>query len=71
MLYAAIVASDERAAVTMTAAAARPRWELRIEDDGALTAVLTGSDPPIAVSGESLASLRKQIGKIRARPLTR
>ena len=51
----------------MTAAAAQPLWELRVEDDGALTAVLTGSDPAIAVSGENLASLRKQIARIGPR----
>ena len=39
----------------------RPRWQLCVEEDGQLTAVLTGSEPPITVSGESLASLRRQM----------
>ena len=55
----------------MTAAAAQPQWELQVEEDGNLTAVLTGSDPPVTVSGESLASLRKQISKTMPRARTR
>ncbi len=55
----------------MTAAAAQPQWELRVEADGILTAVLTGSDPPVTVSGESLASLRKQIRQTTPRRRTR
>jgi hypothetical protein len=32
-----------------------------VEPDGRLTAVLTGTYPPLTVSGDDLASLRKQI----------
>jgi hypothetical protein len=67
VLYTRAVASDERATATMTATAAQPQWELRVEEDGNLTAVLTGSDPPVTVSGESLSSLRKQITKTMLR----
>ena len=38
-----------------------PHWELRVDGQGRLTAVLTGSEPPISVTGDSLANLRKQI----------
>ena len=39
----------------------KPRWHLCVEEDGQLTAVLTGSLPWITVSGDSLASLRRQM----------
>jgi hypothetical protein len=71
VLYHLAMASDERAATTMTVAAAQPQWELQVEADGNLTALLTGSDPPVTVSGESLASLRKQIREMMPRGRTR
>ena len=42
-------------------APAAPHWDLRVEPDGRLTAVLTGTNPPLTVTGDDLASLRKQI----------
>ncbi len=46
-----------------------PRWELRVEADGRLTAVLTGTSPPLTVTGDDLASLRKQIKVIVMRAM--
>ncbi|HEY3904656.1 MAG TPA: hypothetical protein VGM14_12175 [Streptosporangiaceae bacterium] len=37
-----------------------PRWQLRIEPDGTLAAETTGYSPPHTVTGETLASLRRQ-----------
>jgi hypothetical protein len=62
VLYILRAASDEHAP---------PQWELRVEENGDLTAVLTGSDPLVTVSGESLASLRKQISETVAWRRTR
>ncbi|GEM_PF-1696559 len=50
-------------------APAVPRWEIQARDDGRLTARLTGSDPPIAVSGGTPASLREQIRDTMLRAL--
>jgi hypothetical protein len=49
--------------------AGTPRWHLCAEEDGQLTAVLTGSEPPVTVSGASLASLRRQIRNAMIRGL--
>ncbi len=46
-----------------------PRWDLRVEPDGRLTAVLTGTNPPLTVTGDDLASLRKQIRTIVMRAM--
>src|SRR5580658_4072931 len=46
-----------------------PRWDLRVEPDGRLTAVLTGTNPPLTVSADDLISLRKQIKIIVMRAL--
>jgi hypothetical protein len=46
-----------------------PHWDLRVDGDGRLTAVLTGSEPPITVTGDSLANLRKQIKVVVLRGL--
>ena len=48
---------------------ARPRWQLCVAEDGQLKAVLTGSEPLITVSGDSLASLRKQMRNAMLRGL--
>ena len=45
------------------------RWRLRVEEDGQLTAMLADAEPPLTVSGESLASLRKQIREVTLRGL--
>ncbi len=48
--------------------AVRPhRWDLRVERDGSLTAFVLDADPPITVSGDSLASLHKQ-ARVMMRP---
>ena len=49
--------------------AGTPRWHLCVEEDGQLTAVLAGSQPPVTVSGVSLASLRRQIRNAMLRGL--
>jgi hypothetical protein len=67
VLYTALMATGGRESAAAAAIATQTRWELRVEDDGILSAVLTGSDPPITVSGENLASLRKQIIKTMPR----
>jgi hypothetical protein len=46
-----------------------PHWDLRVEPDGRLTAVLTGTNPPLTVTGDDLASLRKQIKTIVMRAM--
>ena len=46
-----------------------PYWDLRVEPDGRLTAVLTGTNPPLTVTGDDLASLRKQIRTIVMRAM--
>jgi hypothetical protein len=46
-----------------------PHWELRVDCDGRLTAILTGSEPPISVTGDNLANLRKQIKVVVLRGL--
>lgn len=46
-----------------------PHWDLRVEIDGRLKAVLTGSNPPLTVTGQDLASVRKQIKIIVLRGL--
>jgi hypothetical protein len=43
-----------------------PRWQLRIEPDGTLAAETTGFSPPHTVTGETLASLRRQTRDLRA-----
>jgi hypothetical protein len=50
-------------------AAGTPRWHLCVDEDGQLTAVLAGSDPPVTVSGASIASLRRQIRNAMLRGL--
>jgi hypothetical protein len=40
-----------------------------VEEDGQLTAVLTGSQPPLRVSGASLANVRRQIRNAMLRGL--
>ena len=47
----------------------RHHWQLSVEQDGQLTAMLAGSEPPLTVSGESLASLRSQIRAVTLRGL--
>jgi hypothetical protein len=42
---------------------------LCVAEDGQLKAVLTGSEPPITVSGDSLASLRRQMRNAMLRGL--
>jgi hypothetical protein len=37
-----------------------PSWQLRIEPDGSLTAETAGFSPPFTVTGDTLASLRRQ-----------
>jgi hypothetical protein len=46
-----------------------PRWHLRVEEDGQLTAVLSGSQPPVRVSGASLANIHRQIRNAMLRGL--
>jgi hypothetical protein len=46
-----------------------PRWELSIEPGGQLTAELAGTDPPIRVTGDDLADVRKQIRTLITRAL--
>ena len=46
-----------------------PHWDLRVEPDGRLTAMLTGTSPPLTVTGDDLASLRKQIKTIVLRAM--
>ncbi|HUC59218.1 MAG TPA: hypothetical protein VMA95_17580 [Streptosporangiaceae bacterium] len=46
-----------------------PHWDLRVEPDGRLTAVLIGTNPPLTVTGDDLASLRKQIKAIIMRAM--
>ena len=47
----------------------RHRWHLCVAEDGQLTAMLAGSEPPLTVSGESLANLRRQIRNVTLRGL--
>ena len=77
VLYAALVAKASHqspATGTTPGNGQRPRlpdgshrWHLRVDDDGQLTAMLAGSEPPVTVSGDSLASLRRQIRDVTLR----
>jgi hypothetical protein len=37
-----------------------PKWQLKIRPDGTLAAENAGLNPPLTVTGDTLASLRKQ-----------
>lgn len=75
VLYAALVTeASHETGIGRGLAGGRPRlpagghrWRLRVEEDGQLTAMLADADPPLTVSGESLASLRKQIRDVTLR----
>jgi hypothetical protein len=41
-----------------------PHWEMRVEDDGTLTAILAGTYPPLTVTGTDLKTLRKNVKAI-------
>jgi hypothetical protein len=68
MLYLGQVSNPEPAADHPRQLSRPPGWQLKIRPDGTLAAETDGLTPPLTVTGDTLASLRKQTRDLRTRP---